>query len=76
MVLMLSQKKSRIVYCSRIKAHRRVSASKVCEIIASDRIQNLSINNCNIEGMTINGLLVSELINIYKATCKSKDNSN
>ena len=43
-----------------------------CELtnskIVSSNLQNLSISSCNIEGMTIDGILVSDLINLYKAT--------
>ncbi|MEW8957247.1 GNAT family N-acetyltransferase [Clostridium sp.] len=43
-------------------------------IVDSD-LQNLSICNCNIEGMTIDGVLVSDLMKIYKEALKKEDNN-
>lgn len=53
--------------------------SKRCELINSkiidSNLQNLSISKRNIEGMTIDGILVSDIINLYKATLKTKDSN-
>ena len=48
-----------------------------CELINSriidSNLQNISICNCNIEGMTIDGILISDIINLYNDTLKTKD---
>ena len=48
-----------------------------CELINSriidSNLQNLSICNCNIEGMTIDGILISDIIKLYNDTLKTKD---
>ena len=49
-----------------------------CELsnsrIVDSNLQDLSIYNCNIEGMKIDGILVSDLINTYKSTLKTEIN--
>ncbi|MBU3197111.1 GNAT family N-acetyltransferase [Clostridium algidicarnis] len=50
-----------------------------CELtnstIVDSNLENLSICNCNIEGMKIDGILISDLINIYKSTLKANDDN-
>lgn len=50
-----------------------------CELtnstIVDSNLENLSICNCNIEGMKIDGIIISDLINIYKSTLKANDDN-
>jgi len=62
------------IHDTNLDLHEKKASIKIerCELmngtISDSNLKNVSISNCNIEGMIIDGLLVSDLIRLYKTT--------